>query len=311
MTVKDNYDRPIISFRMSITNRCNVNCLYCHHDGMLPSSEEMTPDEIAKISEVAKTLGVKKIRISGGEPLIRKDIVEIIDKINKIGFKDISITTNGTYLAKYAEDLKDAGLNRVNVSLDTLNRDTYKFITHKDYLQSVKEGILKAVDVGLYPVKINMVLMKDINQDEVWEMFDFCREHGLILQIIELMESESCEDNNVFSKKYHYNINPIEEKLAKIADDVKVREFMQDRRKYYIGNGEIEIVKPMDNTRFCKNCSRLRLTPSGKIKPCLLRNDNLTDIIGPLRNGASDDELREIFLTGINKREPYYNDNRQ
>lgn len=304
MAVKDRYNRPILSFRMSITNRCNVNCIYCHHDGMLPSKEEMTPDELAKISEIAKSLGVKKIRISGGEPLIRKDIIEIIEKINKIGFKDISITSNGTYLAKYAKDLKDAGLDRVNVSLDTLDNNRYKFLTTKDYLSKVKEGIIKAVEVGLYPVKINMVLMKDINEDEVWDMFEFCRENGLILQLIELMESESCDDDK-FSKEYHLNISPIEEEIERIADDVKVRKFMQDRRKYFIGDGEIEVVKPMDNTKFCQNCSRLRLTPTGKIKPCLLRNDNLIDLIGPLRNGASDEELKEIFMIGINKREPY------
>ena len=304
MSVKDQYNRPILSFRMSITNRCNLNCLYCHHDGMLPSKDEMTPLEIEKITKIAKDLGVRRVRLSGGEPLIRKDIVDIVDKISQIGFKDISITTNGTYLSKYSKDLKDAGLDRVNVSLDTLNKDRYKFLTKKDYLDSVKDGILKAVEVGLNPVKINMVMMKGINEDEVWDMFRFSRDNGLILQLIELMESENCEDN-IFSQDYHLNISPIEEEIEKIADDVKVRKDMQNRRKYYIGKGEIEIVKPLDNTNFCSNCTRLRITPRGQIKPCLLRNDNLIDIIGPLRNGASDEELKAIFLDGISKREPY------
>ena len=304
MSVKDKYNRPILSFRMSITNRCNLNCLYCHHDGMLPSKDEMTPLEIEKITKIAKDLGVRRVRLSGGEPLIRKDIVDIVDKISQIGFKDISITTNGTYLSKYSKDLKDAGLDRVNVSLDTLNKDRYKFLTKKDYLDSVKDGILKAVEVGLNPVKINMVMMKGINEDEVWDMFRFSRDNGLILQLIELMESESCEDD-IFSQDYHLNISPIEEEIEKIADDVKVRKDMQNRRKYYIGKGEIEIVKPLDNTNFCSNCTRLRLTPRGQIKPCLLRNDNLIDIIGPLRNGASDEELKAIFLDCISKREPY------
>lgn len=304
MSVKDQYNRPILSFRMSITNRCNLNCLYCHHDGMLPSKDEMTPLEIEKITKIAKDLGVRRVRLSGGEPLIRKDIVDIVDKISQIGFKDISITTNGTYLSKYSKDLKDAGLDRVNVSLDTLNKDRYKFLTKKDYLDSVKDGILKAVEVGLSPVKINMVMMKGINEDEVWDMFRFSRDNGLILQLIELMESENCEDN-IFSQDYHLNISPIEEEIEKIADDVKVRKDMQNRRKYYIGKGEIEIVKPLDNTDFCSNCTRLRLTPRGQIKPCLLRNDNLIDIIGPLRNGASDEELKAIFLDGISNREPY------
>ena len=304
MSVKDHYNRPILSFRMSITNRCNLNCLYCHHDGMLPSKDEMTPLEIEKITKIAKDLGVRRVRLSGGEPLIRKDIVDIVDKISQIGFKDISITTNGTYLSKYSKDLKDAGLDRVNVSLDTLNKDRYKFLTKKDYLDSVKDGILKAVEVGLSPVKINMVMLKGINEDEVCDIFRYSRANGLILQLIELMESENCEDN-IISQDYHLNISPIEEEIEKIADDVKVRKDMQNRRKYYIGKGEIEIVKPLDNTNFCSNCTRLRLTPRGQIKPCLLRNDNLIDIIGPLRNGASDEELKAIFLDGISKREPY------
>lgn len=308
MSIHDKFNRPIISIRISITNKCNVQCRYCHHDGMLPSISEMTPDEIKKITEIAKELGVEKIRISGGEPLIRNDIIEIIKKINEIGFKDISITTNGNYLEKYAADLKKAGLNRINVSLDTLNKETYEFLTRKDYLEQTKRGILKAVEVGIYPVKINMILMKGINDNEVWDMFEFCCENGLILQIIELMESESCDDNE-FSKKYHYNIDLLEKELNEKADKVKVREYMQNRRKYYIDNGEIEIVKPLDNTCFCENCSRLRITPSGEIKPCLLRNDNLTDIITPIREGASDEELKNIFIEGIMKREPYYTNN--
>ena len=135
-------------------------------------------------------------------------------------------------------------------------------------------------------------------------MFKFSKDNGLILQLIELMESESCDDNS-FSKDHHLDISSIEEEIKKIADDVKIRKFMQNRPKYYIGKGEIEIVKPFDNTNFCQRCTRLRLTPTGKIKPCLLRNDNLINIIDPLRNGASDEELKQLFLEGINKREPY------
>ena len=145
--VKDKYKRPIISLRITITNRCNENCLYCHHDGMVSSKNEMTPDELFTISKIAKRIGVKKIRLSGGDPLVRKDIVEIVEKIASLDFKDISLTTNGVLLEKYAQGLKDAGLDRVNVSLDTLNRDTYKYVTSKDYLEKTKAGILKAVEV--------------------------------------------------------------------------------------------------------------------------------------------------------------------
>lgn len=305
--VKDKFDRPILSLRITLTNRCNVNCIYCHHDGMRSSKNEMTPDEIYRICKVAKEIGVRKIRLSGGEPLIRKDIVEIVSKIASLDFKDISMTSNGILLEKYAKDLKEAGLDRVNVSLDTLNPKTYEFITKKDYLKKAKEGILKSVEVGLYPVKINMVIMKDINEHEIKEMFEFCKDNNMVLQLIELIESENCDDDK-FSAEYHYKLDMVEDRLADIADDVREREFMQGRKKYYIKGGEIEVVKPVDNSKFCANCTRLRVTPDGKIKPCLLRNDNLVDIITEIRNDASDEKLKEIFLKGINKREPFNTD---
>ena len=302
--VRDKYERPILSLRITLTNRCNVNCLYCHHDGMVKSHEEMTADELYTICKIAKKIGVRKIRLSGGEPLLKKDIVEIVEKIASLDFKDISMTTNGILLEKYAKDLKDAGLDRVNVSLDTLNREKFEFITKKDYLEDAKRGILKAVEVGLYPVKINMVIMKDINQDEIDDMFEFCKQHNIVLQLIELIESENCDDDK-FSEDYHYKLDDIEKELADIADDVREREFMQGRKKYYIDGGEIEVVKPVDNAKFCAKCSRLRITPDGKIKPCLLRNDNLVELISHVRNGESEEKLEEIFINGINKREPF------
>ena len=300
----DKFERPIVSLRITLTNRCNVNCLYCHHDGMVKSKDEMTADELYTICKVAKNLGIKKIRLSGGEPLLKKDIVEAVEKIASLGFKDVSMTTNGILLEKYAQDLKDAGLDRVNVSLDTLNRETFEFITKKDYLEDAKRGIIKAVEVGLYTVKINMVIMKDINQNEIDDMFEFCKEHGIVLQLIELIESESCDDDK-FSEDYHYNLDDIESELADIADEVHERKFMQGRRKYYIDGGEIEVVKPVDNAKFCAKCSRLRITPDGKIKPCLLRNDNLVELISHVRNGESEEELEKIFINGINNREPF------
>ena len=300
----DKYERPIISLRITLTNRCNVNCLYCHHDGMVKSKDEMTADELYTICKIAKKLGVKKIRLSGGEPLLKNDIVEIVERIASLGFKDISMTTNGILLEKYAQALKDAGLDRVNVSLDTLDRKTFEFITKKDYLEDAKKGILKAVEVGLYPVKINMVIMKDINQNEIDDMFQFCKQNNIVLQLIELIESESCDDDK-FSEDYHYKLDDIENELADIADEVHERKFMQGRKKYYIDGGEIEVVKPVDNASFCAKCSRLRITPDGKIKPCLLRNDNLVELISHVRNGESEKRLEEIFINGINNREPF------
>lgn len=302
--IKDHYERPIISLRISITNRCNVDCFYCHHDGMILKSSEMAVEEISRLLKIAKDINIEKIRISGGEPLVRKDIVEIIRETRKYDFKDISITTNGVLLKKYAKDLYGAGLNRVNVSLDTLNPETYNFITRKNNLQLVKEGIIEAANAGLAPIKVNMVVMEGINDTEIWDMFNFCKENGAILQLIELIESDSCNDNEK-NINYHYDLSQVERELESKASHVKARKFMQDRKKYFIDGGEIEVVKPMDNTQFCKNCTRLRITPDGMIKPCLLRNDNLIDIITPIRNNATDSELKEIFIEGIYNREPY------
>ncbi len=301
----DKFERPIISLRISITNRCNVKCFYCHHDGIIPQKYEMTPEEIMRISQVAKNIGIIKIRLSGGEPLIRKDIIDIVNSISKIGFTDVSITTNGILLEEYAQPLKDAGLDRINVSFDTLNPETYRFITKSDYVNQVKRGIEKAVEVGLYPVKVNMVVMRGLNHEEIWDMFHFCKETGAVLQLIELLKTGNCPDEDFFDD-YYYDMSIIEKKLLEKADNVKTRRFMQDRKKYYLEGGEIEVVKPMDNTEFCKNCTRLRITPEGKLKPCLLRNDNLVDLMEPIRRGVSDEYLESLFVEAITNREPYY-----
>ncbi len=303
--VFDNFNRPIISLRMSITNRCNINCFYCHHDGMLSTSNEMSVDEIFKIASVSKDLGVERIRFSGGEPLVRNDIVDIVNSVNSLGFRDISITTNGIFLSELCDDLIDAGLNRVNVSLDTLNATTYQKLTGFDFIDKVKKGIIDATNSDLNPVKINMVLMKGINDNEIWDMFDFCRNNNLILQLIEIMDTDTVDN---FNNDYYYDISIIENDLSLKADKVEVRDLMQNRRKYFIDGGEIEVVHPLDNTSFCNSCTRLRVTPEGKIKPCLLRNDNLVDIVSHIRNGASDDILKNVFLEAISNREPFYHD---
>jgi GTP 3',8-cyclase len=301
----DNFQRPVLSLRISITNRCNIRCFYCHHDGVIPQEYEMTASEIETIARLAKNIGIKKIRLSGGEPLIRNDISNIVSRISSLGFQDVSLTTNGTLLEGYAQPLRDAGLNRVNVSFDTLKPETYHFITKSNYIEQVKRGIKKAVAVGLYPVKVNMVVMRNLNHQEIWDMFHFCKDNGAVLQIIELLKTENCPDSDFFDD-YHYDISIIEDELTERATEIKTRAFMQDRKKYFLEGGEIEVVRPMDNTEFCKNCTRLRVTPEGKLKPCLLRNDNLIDLMEPIRRGDQDETLKELFLEAISKREPYY-----
>ncbi len=307
--MKDRFGRPVKSIRVSITERCNLRCFYCHREGEWHRhTEEMSPEEIEGILRVARELGIRKVKFTGGEPLYREDIVEIVSRSSPLMDKDISLTTNGTLLGKYAHDLKDAGLDRVNISLDTLDREKYRKITGLAMLEDVLDGINAALDAGLNPVKLNMVLLKGINEDEVEDMIKFSAETGAILQIIEL-EAPVEKEQTEFFRRYHVNPKFIEEHLEEVADEVRFNELHRRKRfKFKFGNkvAEVEIVRPMHNTEFCMYCTRIRLTSDGKLKPCLLRNDNLVDILTPLRQGASDEELKNIFMEAIMRREPYW-----
>lgn len=305
--VTDPYGRPVKSLRVSVTQRCNLRCFYCHLEGEKPQTNpvEMAPQEIERIVEVAASFGVESVKLTGGEPLLRKDIGEIVERISGVpGIVEVSMTTNGTFLKGSAAQLREAGLARVNVSLDTLRPETYRMITGFNLLDAAVSGIKDAVDAGLSPVKVNMVLMKGINDDQVWEMVDFARRNGLILQLIEL-ESFHGRLEEVYVRR-HLDLSGIEEELERRAVRVVVRE-VHHRRKYILPEGvEVEVVKPMHNTEFCKYCNRLRVTSDGRLKPCLFRDDNLVDILGPMRRGASEADLKELFLEAVRKRKPYF-----
>jgi cyclic pyranopterin phosphate synthase len=302
--LRDPFGRPVENLRISITQKCNFGCFYCHREGEIYSlGEEMRPEEIERIVRVAASLGILSIKLTGGEPLLRSDVIEIVHGISGVpGIKDVSMTTNGFLLEKYATQLKEAGLSRVNVSLDTLNAEKFKMITGVDAHEKVVRGIVRAKEAGLNPVKVNMVLLRGINEDEVDDMIEFVKENGLILQIIELEQFRE----DAFYNQYHVNLDEVENKVRERSVKVIVRS-MHHRRKYVLKDGaEIEIVKPMHNTEFCLNCNRIRLTSNGKLKPCLFRNDNLIDMLGPLRSGASDDELRNLFIEAVKKRRPFF-----
>ena len=304
MVLTDPCGRPVESIRISVTQRCNLGCFYCHQEGETSQkTTEMTPEEIEKIVNVAASFGIKKVKLTGGEPLIRKDILDIVEKVRDTPrIKEVSMTTNGVLLKAYAESLKESGLARVNVSLDTLKPEKFEEITRLDALKDVVSGIKEAVEVGLHPVKVNMVLLKGLNEDEMSDMIDFTRKNGLILQIIEL---ESPWENELY-KRYHVDLGRDEGFLSNMAEKVTVRR-MHHRRKYHLCNGgEVEIVKPMHNTEFCQYCNRIRVTSDGKLKPCLFRNDNLVDLLGPLRKGASKETLKRLFLKAVERRKPYF-----
>jgi len=306
MVLMDRFGRPVTNLRISLTNECNLKCFYCHREGQSLSFQEMTPEEIERIVRIASKLGIKKVKLTGGEPTIRKDIVEIVRRIRPY-VEDLSMTTNGTTMKLLAEPLKEAGLDRVNISLDTLDRKKYKEITGFDVLPQVLEGIEKAIKF-FHPVKLNMVVMKGLNDGEIWDMIDYVAQKKAILQLIEIEVPREME-NSWFFKKYFYPLKPLEEKFEEIAVEIRERR-MHRRRKYFIPTGygiaEVEVVRSMHNTVFCANCNRIRLTSTGHLKTCLLRRDDLTDIITPIRNNASDEELIEIFKKAVLMREPYW-----
>ncbi|AEA46313.1 GTP 3',8-cyclase MoaA [Archaeoglobus veneficus] len=294
----DRFGRRITNLRIAVTNRCNLSCIYCHREGEVNPGEEMHVEEISRISKAFYELGIRKVKITGGEPLLREDIVEIVQSFPP--FDEISITTNGTLLARMADELKDAGLSRVNVSLDTLKEDTYGFITGGGNVQKVIDGIEAACNAGLTPVKVNMVVMKGLNENEVENMLEFTSKFNrgridVILQVIELLKLPGLEE-------YYYDISPIEERYAGKAKAVIVRS-MHMRRQYVLDNAAIEFVKPLDNSEFCMHCNRIRVTSDGKIKPCLLRNDNLVDV-----RGLDGRELKEAIMRAVTLREPYFCD---
>jgi cyclic pyranopterin phosphate synthase len=302
----DNCGRPTLNLRVAVTQNCNLRCGYCHREGEtgLGNSIEMSVDEIVRIVKVAVGLGISRVKLTGGEPVYRKDIVDIVAGIGKLkGLQDLAMTTNGCFLASLAKDLKVNGLRRVNVNVPTLSSETYRDLTGGGDLRNVIDGIREAVRVGLFPVKLNMVLLQGVNTGEVERMIGFAERTGAILQLIELEPINVSEE---YYKKHHFELDDIEEKLKKQAYEMKTREHMQNRRIYFLPKAKVEVVHPIENTEFCQHCTRLRVTSDGKLKPCLMRNDNLVDILTPLRNGADNKALTQLLTEAVKRREPYF-----
>ncbi|GAB6136774.1 GTP 3',8-cyclase MoaA [Thermococcus prieurii] len=307
MTLYDRFGRPVTNLRISLTQECNFRCFFCHREGQrFLAKNEVTPEEIERLVRIASRLGIRKVKLTGGEPTVREDIIEIVRRI-KPYVRDLSMTTNGSRLKELAEPLARAGLDRVNVSLHSLKPEVYKKITGVDMLETVLEGIEEAVKY-LSPVKLNMTVMRGLNDGEIWDMIDFSAKTGTILQLIEL-EAPREMTETAFFRKYFYPLRPVERELEKRAVEIRERR-MHRRKKYFIptdyGIAEVEVVRAMHNTVFCANCTRLRVTSDGKFKTCLLRNDDLIDFLTAMRNGASDAELVDIFRKAVLKREPYW-----
>jgi cyclic pyranopterin phosphate synthase len=252
---------------------------------------------------MAVSLGMTRIKLTGGEPLLRRDIVTTVQGLATIpGLTDLAMTTNGTQLSTLAESLRKAGLMRVNINLPTLDPQTYMMLNGGD-LSDALSGVHAAVKAGLFPVKLNMLVLRDVNANDIQKMIGFAEQTQTVLQLMEL-EPINMEDE--FYRTRFFSLNPIEEALKERALEVRTRGNMQNRHIYVLPKVNVEVVHPIENTEFCSRCTRLRLTSDGKFKPCLMVNDNLVDVLTPIRRGITDDELKELFVSAVKRREPFY-----
>ncbi len=291
---------PVKVLRAALTQRCNLNCIYCHHEGECSQANnvknEIKKEDIEDLLKVSKDLGIKKVRFTGGEPLLRKDIVEIIEIASKY-MDDISISTNGVLLSDTISDLKRAGISRINVTLNTLNEDVYKSITGKNKLQEVLAGIEKTYEEKIFPIKVNMVVMQR-NYREIKNLINYTKE-GMVLQLIELISDKDGTESKFYKENYA-SLVPIEEYLEKHS--IRIVEREKQRRKKYFVPQEIEVVRSMHNTVFCNNCSSIRVTSEGEIKNCLFRNDNLIKI----SDFSDHKKLKDKLIFSIKTKTPYW-----
>ena len=306
--MKDKCNREIKHIRFSITSKCNYNCIYCDQEGFIPKTSELTVDEITKLCKIlAEILKVTRIKFTGGEPLCREEISQIIKNVSDLHlYKDISITTNGLFLYEKAEELHKAGLNRINVSLGSLKPEVYKKIYGSDSLEKVLTGLEKAKEVGFNPIKLNFVLMKGLNDDELETMIEFCGNNGYILQLIELHEvSDIVGGNGEFYKKYHLDIKPIIEDLELKAIKTIIRGSMQNRKVFTLPNSAIvETIAP--GHEFCMGCTKLRVGCDGNLFGCLYRSDLGKNIKEAILNHHSLSKYEQIVKQVVDSREPYY-----
>lgn len=288
MKLVDGYGRSILRLRISLTEQCNMNCIYCHHEGYNNHDHcLLTLNQMHQIGSIIQKYEIQEIKLTGGEALLHPKIIEIVSFLSKIPtVKDLSLTTNGLLLSKLAMPLRKAGLTRINIGCDSLNKSSVKSV------DNIYEGLLAAKKAGFSPIKLNMVLLKGINDQSVEEMVRFTHDQGIFLQIIELINTDP-----PFYQKYHMNLEAIEESLKKRAIKINYRN-MQDRKQYYLDEQfYVELVRPNDNKHFCANCHTLRITHDFQFQPCLNHVDNLVPI---------KDNIEEALQIALQRRYPFY-----
>ncbi|MBG54495.1 MAG: GTP 3',8-cyclase MoaA [Chloroflexi bacterium] len=314
----DQLNRPLRDLRISVTDRCNFRCTYCmpaeifgERYEFLPKEKLLSFEEIYRIAKISVQIGVKKIRITGGEPLVRQDIPDLIEMLSEIDeIDDIAMTTNAYLLEKFARDLKSAGLNRITVSLDSLDDDVFQKMNGRGFDTSkVKNGILEAKKVGLSPIKINAVVQKNVNDHTILDLIDWCRENNLIPRFIEYMDVGNLNHWNlsevIFSKQLVEMVNeifPVEPVDPSYPGEVA------KKYRFLDGKGEFGVISSVSQP-FCGDCTRLRLSPEGEIFTCLFAQKGL-DLRAPIRSNASDDDLLKIIQNRWQTRNDNYSEQR-
>lgn len=299
----DHYQRVIDYLRVSITDLCNLRCVYCRPpEGvkLIPHDEILRYEEILAIVRVAAEMGIRKVRITGGEPLVRRGVVEFVSRLHELeALEDIGLTTNGILLASMVEDLRHTGLTRLNISLDSLRRDTFKAITGADRLDDVLAGIRSALTAGFSAVKINVVLLQGINEQDVPAFARLTMDNPLDVRFIERMPFGT--DSERRSPDSFSALQALEIIRTEFGELLPMERTSLDGPatmfKLAGAQGRIGIIDPITG-HFCGTCNRLRLTARGTLRPCLLGNSEI-DIKTPLRKGASDKELAEIIQDAV------------
>jgi GTP 3',8-cyclase len=299
----DPYHRPIDYLRVSITDLCNLRCVYCRPpEGvkLLAHDEILRYEEILTLVEVARDMGIRKIRVTGGEPLVRRGVLDFLSRLARLrGIEDLGLTTNGVRLAGMAGELKAAGLKRINVSLDTLRPETFRAITGSDHLDAVLAGIRLALDVGFKPVKINVVLLKGVNEQDVPAFARLTRKEPVDVRFIERMpfgQDPALRSPHPFSGTHALDM--IRQEVGELIPidrdplDGPATMFQLPGAK-----GRIGIIDPVTG-HFCGTCNRLRLTARGTLRPCLLSSDEI-DVRTVLRRGASREELAQVIRLAV------------
>lgn len=305
----DTYKRPLKDLRISVTDRCNFRCTYCmplDEYEWIDKKEILTFEEIARLAKLSIEFGVEKIRLTGGEPLVRQDLPVLIEKLAALeGVEDLCLTTNGALLSERIHALKDAGLRRINVSVDSLDPDKFKRMTKRGDLNKVLEGIFAAKQAGFASIKLNAVVERGVNDDDIIPLVEFAREHGFVMRFIEYMDVGNA--NNWTSAK----LVSKKEIINKIHARYPLREVGRDQGsapsveyEFVDGGGDIGVIASVTEP-FCASCTRLRLTADGKFVTCLFSQLG-HDVKALLRGGANDDELRAFLASLWQKRADRY-----